>query len=133
MTVRVYLPRTLDLLATEHAAGSVAVGDQAVVAEGEGEEEEYAALMTAADASTALLAGAAGRRVVVVAELPDLPPAGDRVPWRRVVAVHADVADRAADADPDEDLGWFATQEVPDLLADAGRDAGGDAGRDAGG
>jgi hypothetical protein len=30
--------------------------------------------------------------------------------------VHADVADRPADADPDEDLGWFATQEIPDLL-----------------
>jgi hypothetical protein len=30
-----------------------------------------------------------------------------------VVAVHADPAD---DADPDDDLGWYATQEIPDLL-----------------
>ena len=39
------------------------------------------------------------------------------VPMRDVVAVHADVADRPAGADPDEDLGWWATQEIPDLLA----------------
>ena len=36
--------------------------------------------------------------------------------WSDVVAVHADPAERPADADPNEDLGWFATQEVPDLL-----------------
>ena len=29
-----------------------------------------------------------------------------------VVAVHCDVADRPADADPDDDLAWFATQEI---------------------
>jgi hypothetical protein len=39
------------------------------------------------------------------------------VPLKRVVAVHADPADRPADADPDDDLAWYATQEVPDLLA----------------
>jgi len=26
------------------------------------------------------------------------------------------VADRPADADPDDDLGWFAVQEIPDLI-----------------
>jgi hypothetical protein len=33
-----------------------------------------------------------------------------------VVAVHADDAERGPDADPDDDLAWYATQEVPDLL-----------------
>ena len=125
MTARVYLPATLALLAEQHAAGSVEVTDDAVLPEGDGEEEEYAALMTAADASTALGAGGAadagGRRVVVVVEVAGVPETGARVPWRRVVAVHADTEDRPADADPDDDLGWFATQEVPDLLADGGR------------
>jgi hypothetical protein len=36
------------------------------------------------------------------------------VTWRDVVAVHADDRD---DADPDDDLAWWATQEVGDLLA----------------
>jgi hypothetical protein len=119
VTVRAYLPSTLALLAEQHAAGAVEVTDDAVLPEGDGEEEEYAALMTAADASTALQGGAGGRRVVVVVELGRAPATGDRVPWRRVVAVHADTDDRPAGADPDDDLGWFATQEVPDLLADA--------------
>ncbi|HEU5036924.1 MAG TPA: hypothetical protein VFT70_07960 [Nocardioides sp.] len=113
--MRVYLPTTLALLAEQHAAGAVAVPDDLVVAEDDSEEAEYAALMTAADASTALLDGP-GRRVVVVAELDKEPEPGWQVPLKRVVAVHADTEDRPADADPDEDLGWFATQEIPDLL-----------------
>ena len=32
--------------------------------------------------------------------------------WRGVVAVHVDTAD---DADEDDDLAWYATQEIPDL------------------
>ena len=35
------------------------------------------------------------------------------VAWRDVVAVHVDDRD---DADPDDDLVWWATQEVGDLL-----------------
>jgi hypothetical protein len=34
--------------------------------------------------------------------------------WRDVVAVHVDSDD---DADPDDDLAWWATQEVGDLVA----------------
>ena len=34
--------------------------------------------------------------------------------WRDVVAVHVDTED---DADADDDLAWFATQEIGDLLA----------------
>ena len=115
MTVRLYQPGTLALLAEQHAAGEVRVTDDAVVADDDTEEAEYAALMTAADASADLLGGA-GRRVVVVVETGAAPAAGETVPLRLVVAVHADTEDRPADADPDDDLGWFATQEIPFLL-----------------
>ena len=51
--------------------------------------------------------------MVVVAE----PAAGaEAVAIADVVAVHCDTEDRAADADPDDDLAWFATQEIPDLI-----------------
>ena len=87
-----------------------------VVAEDDGEETEYAALMTAADASAELLAGLPDgrrRRVVVVAET---AAADGPVAWRDVVAVHVDSQD---DADPDDDLAWWATQEIGDLLPPA--------------
>lgn len=110
MTVRVYVPTTLAGLATYVDRGAVPGSVDRVVAEGEDEESEYAALMTAADASAEMLGGP-GRRVVVVAE----PQAAEgEVPMRLVVAVHVDAED---DADPDDDLAWYATQEIPDLLA----------------
>jgi hypothetical protein len=110
---RRYLPSTLSRLAEEWAADGPTPAD-AVVAEDDGEEAEYAALMTAADASAELLASLPDgrrRRVVVVAET-----ASDEGPvaWRQVVAVHVDNHD---DADPDDDLAWWATQEIGDLLA----------------
>jgi hypothetical protein len=108
VTVRVYIPLTLALLAEYDAAGGIPESDQKFTAD-EDEESEYLALMSAADASAELLGGA-GRRVVVVAEVPDL--AGS-VPMSLVVAVHADTEDFT---DPDGDLPWFATQEIPDLL-----------------
>ena len=116
MSVRVYLPTTIARLAEEHDRGEFTVTDDVVVLEtdGDDEEAEYDALMTAADASTALVAGP-GRRVVVVAELDREPETGWTIPLKRVVAVHADTEDRPADADPDDDLGWFATQEIPHL------------------
>jgi hypothetical protein len=110
VSVRTYLPTTLDLLARFHAEGVVPVDADPITAEDESEEAEYAALMAAADASTALLEGP-GRRVVLVAEVPD----GARsVPLRLVASVHVDTED---DADPDDDLAWYATQEIPDLVA----------------
>ena len=115
MSTRVYLPLTVALLADLHGAGELTVTDDAVVAPDDSEEGEYAALMTAADASAAMLDGP-GRRVVVVAELEKEPEAGWTIPLRRIVAVHADPEDRPADADPDEDLAWFGTQEIPHLL-----------------
>lgn len=111
-TSRIYVPATIADLAAWHAAGTIGSVGPGFVAPDETEEGEYAALMSAADASAALLAGP-GRRVVVVVETAaeDGP-----VPLSEAVAVHADVEDRPAGADPDDDLGWFATQEIPDLL-----------------
>jgi hypothetical protein len=114
MSGRVYLPATLALLADWYAAGEVPADADRLVAPGEDEDSEYAALMGAADASRELLDGA-GRRVVVVAEVAD-PRADVVVRWREVVAVHADDTERGPDADPDDDLAWYATQEVPHLL-----------------
>ena len=108
---RVYLPTTLADLRRFVDAGEV-TGVEGVVPDADDEVAEYAALMQAAADSQELLAGP-GRRVVVVAETPD-PDAA--VPLRHVVAVHADPADRPSDADPDEDLAWFASQEIADLL-----------------
>ncbi|CAN5364934.1 hypothetical protein BH11ACT8_BH11ACT8_09400 [soil metagenome] len=110
---RVYLPSTLDRLRVLLDTGAHPATTDGVLAEGDDEASEYAAVMTAADASAELLAGA-GRRVVVVAEVAD-PDAA--VPIADVVSVLADPTDRPAGADPDEDLAWFATQEIADLLA----------------
>lgn len=114
MTVRVYLPTSLQQLAGFVEAGEIPDHVEKVVAEAPDEESEYAALMAAADASAALLGGS-GRRVVVVAEVPEATGA---VALAGVVAVHADTEERPAGADPDEDLAWFATQEIRQLLGD---------------
>lgn len=110
---RRYLPSTLPRLAEQWEQEGPEVVDP-VVADDDGEETEYAALMTAADASAELLAGLPDghrRRVVVVVEA----ASGDGpASWRDVVAVHVDDRD---DADPDDDLAWWATQEIGDLLA----------------
>lgn len=109
MSARVYVPTTLADLASYAGAGLVPAEAERFVAPDDTEEGEYAALAAAAEAAAELLT-APGRRVVVVAEVGD-PDAA--VPWRDVVAVHADTTDGAA---PDDDLAWFATQEVPHLL-----------------
>ncbi|GGD15393.1 DUF6912 family protein [Nocardioides daphniae] len=119
MSVRVYLPTTRAGLAALVGGDDdwrAVAGAEPVVAEGDSEDEEYAALMTAADASTALyetLGEAGRRRVVVVAEVasPDAPVGlGD------VASVHLDTDDRAANADPDDDLAWFVPEELQHLL-----------------
>ena len=111
MSARVYVPTTLAGLAGFVSDGSVPQSAPRITAADDSEESEYSALMEAAVASAALLTGA-GRRVVVVAEVAD--SAGD-IAFERVVAVHVDTED---DADEDDDLAWFATQEIPDLLGD---------------
>ena len=113
--MRRYQPSTLPDLAAAWKVGRVEADDEAVLAESDSEEDEYAALMTAADTSgerVADLSDGLRRRVVVVVEAPSPDVA---VPTRDVVAVHADAED---DADPDDDLAWYATQEVGDLIAD---------------
>jgi hypothetical protein len=112
VSVRVYVPTTLAGLAAFHAAGEVPAGADHVEPAGDDEDSEYDALMTAAAAS-ADLGPPDGRRVVLVAEVPE---AGAAVPMRLVVSVHCDTEDRPAGADPEDDLAWFATQEVPDLI-----------------
>lgn len=109
MSQRVYVPTTLAGLASYAAAGEVPAAAERFVAPDDTEDGEYAALVAAGAAAADLLEGP-GRRVVVVAELVDVDAA---VPFHEVVAVHADTRE---DADPDDDLAWFATQEVPHLL-----------------
>ena len=108
MSHRVYLPTTLAELAGHAAAGLVPAGTERFLAPDDTEEGEYAALVEAATASAAL--PGAARRVVLVAEVTDADAA---VPMRDVVAIHVDSRE---DADPDDDLAWFATQELPQLL-----------------
>ncbi len=109
---RLYLPGSLELLARLHAGEPLATG-AAVEADDDSEDSEYAALLTAAEASAGLV-GAGRRRVVVVAEV---PRRDDPVTVREVVAVHVDVEEGA---EPDDDLAWFATQEIGQLVQEAG-------------
>lgn len=75
MSLRVYLPTTLAALAELAESGRLAPGGDAVAATDDSEDAEYAALVTAAGSSAALVAGL-----------------------------------------PDDDLGWYATQELDSLL-----------------
>lgn len=115
---RVYVPATLHLLTLLDRHGSLPVGDDVVIAADDSEDAEYDALMTAAETSATLAAEldpGERRRVVVVAEVATLESA---VRLSDVVAVHADDVDPPDGADPGDlgDLGWYATQEIPDLL-----------------
>jgi hypothetical protein len=105
VTVRVYVPATLDGLARLADEGRLPASPDAVVAPDDDEETEYDAMMTAAG-----FAAGSGRRIVVVAEVDD-PDAAVRLD--QVVAVHADDHD---DAGPDEDLAWYAVTEIPVVL-----------------
>ncbi len=110
---RIYLPSTLERVRALLEHGTTAAEPEPFEPDGDDEAAEYAALMSAADASAALLGGP-GRRVVLVAEVTD---ASRPLAVRDLVAVHADVADRTVDADPDEDLAWFGVQEIDTLLS----------------
>jgi hypothetical protein len=99
--MRRYQPTTLAGL-----AAGLTPEDDAVAAVSESEDDEYVALMTAADLSAELLTGLPDgqrRRVVAVFE----------VGGTELLAVHADSDD---DAEPDDDLAWYATQELDSLL-----------------
>jgi hypothetical protein len=117
--IRLYLPATVHLLAELQHGAALRIDDDVVTAADDSEDAEYDALMTAAESSAVLAAElepGERRRVVIVAEVATV---GAGVDLSDVVAVHADAADLPDDADPDDlgDLGWYATQEIPALLA----------------
>lgn len=111
--MRIYLPTTLTGLAGLRSAGLGTSVDRFVAAD-ESEEAEYDALDAAAGDAAGLLDGP-GRRVVVVAEVDD---ADGPVRLDQVVAVHADSTPVDPGAPDLPELGWFATQEIGDLLGE---------------
>ncbi len=104
---RVYLPLTLDGLAEVVEAGVAGAELERFVAADDAEESEYLALMSAADASTAM---GSRRRVVLVAEVDDEDAAAPRRTW---TAVHVDAGE---DHDEDDEPGWFGIQELGSIL-----------------
>ena len=129
MSVRVYVPVTSSVLASLVAEGRLpgplrahAVTEALRTGWPEGDDEswEYAALMAAA-ADSAEQRGSEDRprRYVVAADVPGVEPVPGEDPtlvdvaadvvWKNVAAAHVDTAD---DADEDDDLAWFATQEM---------------------
>lgn len=136
MTLRVYVPTTHAglgaLVETGRMPGPLAA--HAVTEalrrewpEADDEQAEYAALMAAAATSRELAAATGERRrtvlaadvadEVVVTVISDVDPTlvtlTADVSWRQVGAALLDAADDAAD---DDDLAWFATQEIAGLL-----------------
>lgn len=139
MSVRVYVPTTLTGLGdfvSDGGIGPAPVRARAVTAwlreawgDADEDELEYAALMAAADDSAGLLNGDdPPRRVVLAADVDSPVDDGESslvgidsaFPMSLVQAVHVDTEDISGAAyDPDEagDLGWYAVQEIPALLA----------------
>ncbi|MDT0201881.1 DUF6912 family protein [Nocardioides sp. AE5] len=135
--VRIYLPLTSaglqELVAEARVAAPLAahaVTDALRQAwpEGDDEELEYAALAAAADASWHLRGvGDAPRRHVLAADVaadavrpdgpgedPTLVRVEHDVVWKNLAALHVDTSDHAPD--DDQELAWFAVQEIRDLL-----------------
>jgi uncharacterized protein DUF6912 len=132
VSTRIYLPLTSSRLAALVADGRLdgpfrahAVTDALRTGWPDGDEEawEYAALMAAAATSAGLRrAGDAPRRYVLAVDVrtvvpvpgddPTVVDVPDDVPLRNVAAAHVDTEDGA---DEDEDLAWFATQEIGHL------------------
>jgi hypothetical protein len=138
--MRVYIPSTLDELRElddqstlpTDAVGYAATTQLADDLDGLGPEEtEFALTSAAAEASLERMADSGherGRRVVIVAEIPsspvverlDLPGVVyiDRpVELSQVDAILMDTADVDIAVGSDDDLGWYATQELGYLLA----------------
>src|SRR3954466_12206873 len=110
--MRVYVPTTLAGLAAYVRADAVPSTVERFVAAEETEEAEYEALAEAAEAATGLLAEP-GRRVVIVADVTDEDAA---FPFSAIEAVHADTDEVDPGQEDLPDLGWFATQEIADLI-----------------
>lgn len=112
--IRVYVPATFEELARFHADDAVPTTG-AVLAEDTTEEAEYDALMEAAVLSAERAAATSDPRRVVIAV--DVTTPGLTAAVADVASVHVDPA---PGAEPDDDLAWYARQEIPHLL-DAGR------------
>lgn len=110
--MRVYVPTTLPGLAAYVRADSVPSTAERFVADDDSEEAEYEALAEAAEAACGLL-DEPGRRVVIVADVADEDAA---FAIRVIEAVHADTDDIDPGSDDLPELGWFATQEIDDLI-----------------
>lgn len=126
MTTRVFIGTThrrlLELVATRRldVVGVVRTAAEAAEQLPDADEEQlaYAAMMAAADDSWAAWTPADGarRRFVVAADVP--AAAGvQQVAWTAVAALHTDTEDLPGDPADDVELAWFATQEIPDVLA----------------
>ncbi|MCZ4498741.1 MAG: hypothetical protein JWQ74_1294 [Marmoricola sp.] len=109
---RIYVPTTLAGLAAYVRAGSVPSTAERFVAVDDTEEAEYETLGEAAEAAAGML-DEPGRRVVIVADVAD-EDAG--FPVDLIEAVHADTDDIDPGEEPLPELGWFATQEIDELL-----------------
>jgi hypothetical protein len=138
--MRVFVPATIDDLRRLGADGQLKAPVEAYAATPSlratlaelGEEEiDYALTTAAAEASYDTLTGEgddSGRRVVVVADVPDADVEADGgspgairliadLPLARVDAILADPRDVDLSRHPTEDLAWYATQELSGLLA----------------
>lgn len=132
--VRVYLPVTPAQLAELWQDGQLAVQSSMAYAvtpalreqltEDDTEQLEYAALLQAARASLALLADetSAPRRLVVALDVPPSAVAPARGGGASAVQLAgprplSEVACALADGTEDHELAWYATQEIPALLA----------------
>jgi hypothetical protein len=139
--MRVYVPVTVDVLRKWHTddilaapVSAWAVTDElrTQLSELAEEEVEFAVAVAAAEASRQQLAERRirrGRRMVVVAEIsysvvgsagetPGEVMLENPVEGRRIAAVLADGGDiDVASSVDNDDLAWFAAQEIPDLLA----------------
>lgn len=133
MTGRVYVPVTSAQLARlvgdRRLAGplpahAVTEALRSAWPDGDDEEWEWAALMAAAAESwAARVAGDAPRRHVLAADVdriesraseePTAVVLPDGLAWTSLASAHVDLAD---DPDPDDDLAWFAPQEVGTLV-----------------
>jgi hypothetical protein len=138
--VRVYLAATYPILRVLASEGHVDGPLDGFTASAElrrelgdvaDEELEYALTLAAAEASAALIGvdGASrGRRFVLVADVDDVLATADRatpgavlldggVSLSEIEAILADDHDIAVHEGISDELGWFATQEIGDLLA----------------
>lgn len=138
--MRVYLPASVDDLRRLHGDGELLVSGVGYAAtrrlaadlDGLGDEEtEFALTSAAAEASLSDLADAglsSGRRIVVVAEVaervvaeredaPGVVGIVEPVRLSEIAAILMDSSDVDTVVGSDDDLGWYATQELATLLA----------------